>query len=240
MDNPAYIALSRQSGLLKELQVVANNLANISTTGFRREGVVFAEMLNAADVEGGAIAMTDARARFTDSNQGALTKTGGTYDLAIEGPGFLSIMTPLGKRLTRAGAFTQNATGEIVTSEGYPLLDNGGAPVFVPPNAGSVGIAADGTVSADGQPVAAVGIFDVADTNKLFREDGVRFRAEAETIPAENSSLLQGFQESSNVSAVTEMTRMIEVQRAYELGQNFLDREDERIRAVVRTLGNAG
>lgn len=240
MDNAAYVALSRQAGLLKELQVVANNMANISTTGFRREGVVFAEMLSAVDIEGGSLAMTDARARYTNEAQGALAATGGTYDLAVEGTAFLAVMTPLGERLTRAGAFTRSASGEIVSPEGYSLLDNGGAPVFVPLTATAIGIAADGTVSADGQVVAQVGLFDIADQTKLFREDGVRFRAETEKTPAENSTLLQGFQEASNVDPVSEISRMIEVQRAYDLGQNFLDREDDRIRSVVRTLGRAG
>ncbi len=237
MDTPGYVALSRQNGLLKELQVLANNLANMSTTGFRREGVIFAEMLSGDETGVGTLAMTDARARYTSDLQGGLAGTGGTYDLAIEGPGFMAVLTPLGERLTRAGAFTRSATGEVVTVEGYPLLDTGGSPIFIASEAKSIGIAGDGTVSVDGQPVAQVGLFDVVDATGLFREDGVLFRAETETIPAQNSSLLQGFVESSNVDPVVEISRMIEVQRAYELGQNFLDREDDRIRAVVRTLG---
>lgn len=239
MDTASYVAASRQVGLLKELQVVANNLANISTTGYRGEGVVFAEMISALAIEGGSLAMTDARARFTNTAQGGLAKTGGTYDLAVEGEGYLAVMTPLGERLTRAGAFTRSSTGEIVTPEGFSLLDTGGAPVFVPPTAVAIGISADGTISADGQTVAQVGLFNVDDPAKLFREDGVRFRSESEKSPAENAAILQGFQESSNVEPVSEISRMIEVQRAYELGQNFIDREDERIRSVVRTLGTA-
>lgn len=104
MDTTGYIALTRQSGLLKELQAVANNIANISTTGFRREGVVFAEALQALDVEGGGVAMTSARVRFTDGNAGSSTNTGGNFDLAIDGPGFFMVETPAGDRLTRAAA----------------------------------------------------------------------------------------------------------------------------------------
>lgn len=237
MDNPVYVAISRQAGLFKELQTVANNMANISTTGFRREGVVFAEMLAVVPAEGGSLAMTAARARYTDDLQGGLTQTGGTFDLAIEGEGFMAVMTPMGERLTRAGAFARSASGEVVTMEGYPLLDTGKSPVFVPGDAVSIGIGADGTVSADGAPVAQVGLFDVESPEFLVREDGVRFRADAETIPADSARLRQGFVEASNVDPVAEMARMIEVQRAYDAGQNFLDREDERIRAVVRTLG---
>lgn len=240
MDTAGYVALSRQAGLMKELQGIANNLANMSTTGFRREGTVFAEMIQALPDGGESLAMTDARGRYTDTGQGGLEQTNGTYDLAIEGAGFMAILTPSGERLTRAGAFSLNATGEIVTMEGYPLLDSGNSPVAVPPGALQVAIAPDGTLSADGVPVAQIGLFEVTDTTKLFREDGVRFRSESEILPAESAALVQGFLESSNTDPVAEMTRMIEVQRAYEAGQNFLDREDERIRAVVRTLGPRG
>jgi flagellar basal-body rod protein FlgF len=127
MDLAGYVALTRQSGLLKEIQSVANNIANISTTGFRREGVIFAEMLQRLPTEGGSVAMTAARGRYTDDLQGALVQTGGALDMAIEGEGFFTVLTPEGERLTRAGAFTRSATGEVVTPDGHPLLDEGAA-----------------------------------------------------------------------------------------------------------------
>ena len=94
MDLAGYVALTRQSGLAKELQSVANNIANLSTTGYRREGVIFAEEVQALPVEGGSVAMTEARARYTDELQGALQETGGPLDLAIEGDGYFTVMTP--------------------------------------------------------------------------------------------------------------------------------------------------
>ena len=108
MDLAGYVALTRQSGLAKELQSVANNVANLATTGYRREGVLFAEEVQALPVEGGSVAMTEARARYTEELQGTLQETGGTYDLAIEGAGYFTVMTPEGERLTRAGAFAPN------------------------------------------------------------------------------------------------------------------------------------
>lgn len=239
METTGYIALTRQSGLLKELQAVANNIANISTTGFRREGLVFAEELHAADVEGGGVAMTSARARFTDSINGSTTKTGGNFDLAIDGPGFFMVETLTGERLTRAGSFSANAEGDLVSITGYRVLDSGGEPIFIPPDAGNVGIAQDGTISIDGRPTAQIGIFEVDDPQMLLREDGVLFRFETDPIPAESSRVMQGFLEGSNVDAVSEMARLIELQRAYELGQKLLDSEDERIRSSIRTLGRS-
>ncbi|MHA1128301.1 MAG: flagellar basal body rod C-terminal domain-containing protein, partial [Alphaproteobacteria bacterium] len=123
---------------------------------------------------------------------------------------------------------------------GYRVLDASGTPIFIPPDAGEVGIANDGTLSIGGRPTAQIGIFEVLDPQLLQREDGVMFRSDAEVLPAENSRVMQGFLEGSNVSAVTEMARLIEVQRAYELGQNLLDAEDKRIRNSIQKLGRSG
>ena len=239
MDTSGYIALTRQTGLLKEMQTVANNIANISTSGFRREGVVFAEAVQALDAEGGGISMTTARGRFTDALSGSMTQTGGTFDLAIDGPGFFMVETPLGERLTRAGTFTPNGEGDLVTLTGYRVLDSGGAPIFIPPDASNIGVSEDGTMSANGKLLAQIGIFEVENPQMMLREDGVMFLSETEALPAENSRVKQGFVEGSNVNPVIEIARMIEVQRAYELGQNLLDAEDKRIRTSIKTLGQS-
>ena len=239
MDLAGYVALTRQSGLAKELQSVANNIANLSTTGYRREGVIFAEEVQALPVEGGSVAMTEARARYADELQGALQETGGTLDLAIEGDGYFTVMTPQGERLTRAGAFTRNADGTIVNPDGRPLLDEGGGEIVIPFEARNIGVSADGTLSVDGAPVARIGLVRVEDQTRLFREAGVLYRSEGGTTPVEDGRVVQGFLEQANVSPVAEMARMVEVQRAYEYGQKLMDQEDERIRLVVRTLGQS-
>jgi flagellar basal-body rod protein FlgF len=237
MDNAGYVTLSRQSGLLKEMQTVANNIANMSTTGFRRETTLFAEMIERLPVEGGSLSMTEARVRDTRFSQGGLIRTGSPFDMALEGDGFFQIQTPDGLRLTRNGSFTRNENGDLVTAQGHPVLDAGGAPVFMPPSAGKIEIASDGTVTADGQPVAAIGIVTVADEGGLRREGGVMFISQGDVQAAQGAVLYQGFLEGSNVSPVAEITRMIDVQRAYEAGQALIEREDERIRSAVRTLG---
>jgi flagellar basal-body rod protein FlgF len=237
MSTTGYINLTRQSGLLQEMQAVANNIANLSTTGFRREGVVFAEFVKRSGGDTPSVSFATATGRLTDPGQGALVSTGGQFDFAIQGDGFFTLETPGGDRLTRAGAFSANGVGELASSDGFRLLDAGGAPIFVPPDATSVTLAADGTLSANGQPIALIGVFLPTDPADLQRESGVMFRTEAGIEPVENPKLFQGFLEASNVSPVTEMARMIEVQRAYELGQNFLNREDERIRSALKILG---
>jgi len=238
MDNPVYATLTRQSGLMREMRTVAQNIANMATTGYRAENLVFAEYV--ADTGAGepSLSMADAEARWTDKSQGALFQTGGTFDLAIEGPGFFQVSTPAGNRLTRAGSFTPAPDGTLVAPDGAQLLDSGGAPVFVPPDAHSVAVASDGTLSADGTPLAQIGLWQPADPLTMTRAEGVRFDpGGGGAVPAAEGRVVQGFLERSNVDPVSEVARMIEVQRAYELGQTFLDREDERIRATIRANG---
>lgn len=238
MDNAGYTTLTRQSGLLREMQTVANNIANMSTTGFRRDGVIFAEHVHDLGADEASLSMAKAAVTATSFQQGALTQTNGTFDLAIEGDGFFLIQTPQGQELTRAGHFIPSANGELMTPDGALLLDAGGAPVFVPPGVSALAVAADGTVSADGQPLGQIGLWEPADPNDLTHQDGVRFAAPGGVAPLlTDAAIVQGFLESSNVNPVLEVTRMIEVQRAYELGQGFLDKEDERIRSVLRTMG---
>lgn len=237
MENATYTTLTRQSGLLREIQVLAHNIANLSTTGFRREGLLFSEYMRNLDGEEEPLSMAAANAHQTYLTQGAVTMTGGTLDLAIEGDGFFLIETPQGERLTRAGHFSTDASGEMVTPDGYRLLDLGGAPVFIPADAGPISIARDGTVSAGGQPLAQIGLVQPEDPATLTRASGTLHAASGPVLPVEGGVVLQGFLEESNVNPISEMARMIEVQRAYEAGQKFLDREDERIRSVVQTLG---
>ncbi len=238
MDNAGYTTLNRQSGLMHEMRAVANNIANLSTTGFRKEGVVFAEHIAALGGAEPSLSMATASGRIINLQQGPLAQTGGTFDFAIEGDGFFMIDTPDGPQLTRAGAFTPSPEGELVTADGFRVLDLGGAPIFVPKDAGAIDLANDGTLSAGGAPIAQVGLFLPVDPNDLTHRGGTRFAAPGGVDPVEEVTILQGYLESSNVNPVEEIARMIEVQRAYELGQKFLDREDERIRGVVQTLGN--
>ncbi|MCU0800324.1 MAG: flagellar hook-basal body complex protein [Rhodobacteraceae bacterium] len=236
MDSIGYTTLTRQSGLMREMDVVAHNLANISTTGFRREGVIFSEYV-AALQDDPSLSMSLGNTRRVDLSQAGLSQTGGSYDLGIQGEGFFQVQTADGPRLTRAGAFTPNADGTLVTAEGHALLDAGGTAVVAPPDARSIAISQDGTLSADGVALAQIGLWQPADPLDLVHVAGTMFRADGGVVPAEGGQIMQGMLEDSNVEPVTEIARMIAVQRAYELGQSLLDREDARVRAVIQTLG---
>ncbi len=235
MGNASYVTLTRQSGLMREMQIVANNIANASTSGFRQEGLVFSEYVKTIE-DAPSMSMALGNVRNTSMLQGGLTQTGGQFDFAIEGPGFFLIETPLGERLTRAGSFSPNAEGDLVTNDGFRVLDAGGAPIFVPPDATDLSVSSDGTVSSNGKPLAQIGLVAPIDPNDMQREDGVMFRAEAGFEPVENGRILQGFIEDSNVDPISQIARMVEVQRAYEMGQRFLDTENERIRNALKTF----
>lgn len=236
MSNSIYATVTRQSGLLKEMQVVANNIANSATSGYRSEGVLFAEHIRDLGDGDNSLSMANAEARMTDLSQGTLSQTGGTFDFAIEGDGFFLIETPAGTRLSRAGSFTPTPDGQLVTPEGYPVLDAGNTPVFVPGDAVQIAVAPDGTLSADGVPVGQIGLVRPENASEMIREDGVRFKTESALLPADDAKILQGFVENSNVQPVDQITRMIEVQRAYEMGQSFLEREDSRLRSILKLV----
>lgn len=235
MANSGYTTITRQAGLIGEMRVVANNIANAATAGFRQEGVIFSEYVQAID-GASSLSMGHGNVRHTSFVQGTLTQTGGTFDFAIEGDGFFLVETPRGERLTRAGVFSPNAEGDLVTPDGYRVLDPGGAPVFIPPGASDVSVSSDGTISSDGTPIGELGLVQPVNARDLVREDGVLFRTDGAFEPAERGSILQRFVENSNVNPILQLTRMIEVQRAYELGASFLEAEDERVRQALKAL----
>lgn len=235
MESTGYVTLTRQSGLMREMEIIAHNIANAATTGFRQQGLVFSEFVQA--VEGGdSLSMAAARVKKTSASQGILTQTGNTLDLAIEGSGYFQIETPNGIRLTRAGAFNVDSLGDIVSTDGHRVLDIGGAPINVPPGEADVKVAADGTVSLGDRLLGQIGVVEPEPGADLERESGVLFRTDSALNPSEDGLVLQGHLEGSNVDAISQLTRMIEVQRAYEMGQKLLDMDHERTTSALQTL----
>ena len=235
MNNAIYTTLSKQAGLSKELNSVANNIANASTAGYRREGFLFSEYVQRLGPQDRSVSQSNVGGHFFDATPGALARTGGTFDVAIDGEGFFVVETPQGERLTRQGNFQVDAEGQLVTADGHRVLGDGGSPVTIPPEASSITIALDGTIAADGAPVGQLGLVTV-DATALAREGDNLFRATSEYETIEFPKLRQGFVEASNVNAVIEVSRLIEVQRAYELNQQLMKNEDERIQKAVDAM----
>ncbi len=238
MNNAGYVVLSRQSSLMKELTSIANNIANSDTAGFRREGFLFSEYVQALENPSQSLSQTRIGGRFFDARTGGLAETGAPFDVAIDGEGYFAVQTPQGERLTRAGSFVLNNEGELTTAEGHALLSESGGPISIPAEAGTVTIAPDGSIAVDGAPLGKIGVFTVPAT-ALTREGANLFKATEDMQPVEQPRVAQGFIEDSNVDPVVEIARLIEVQRAYELGQQLLKDEDERIAKTIESFGRS-
>jgi len=238
MADSTYVLLGRQQGLLKEFQVVANNIANSSTTGYRRSEGIFAEYMKARGLTTESLSMGVLSGHSISLEQGTLKQTGGTFDLAIEGDGFFLIETPAGERLTRDGFFQLNADNGLVDARGNPVLGEGSSQIILPENPENIKIARDGTLSLNDTPIARIAIV-VADPKDLEHVGDNYLNSRNGYEPLEEGRVLQGFLEGSNVVPVSEIARMIEVQRAYEAGQTLLEKEHERISQVIRTVRQA-
>jgi flagellar basal-body rod protein FlgF len=238
MENAIYAALARQSGLRQELQAIAHNIANTSTNGFKRESLVFTEHLVPSVSPNLSVSMAIAGSQTTDWSQGELIQTFGKTDLAIQGEGYFLLETQDGHRLTRNGSFTLSPTGEIVAQDGARLLGEGQAPIGIPLGSGDIGVGSDGVLSVAGSPVAKIGVFRPENLLELQRDAYSRFVPGDDLAAMDDGMIIQGYLEKSNVNPVLEVSRLIEVQRAYENARNFLNSEDDRVKNVLRTLAN--
>ncbi|MEE4211160.1 MAG: flagellar hook-basal body complex protein [Parvularcula sp.] len=227
--------LSRQSGLMKELSVLANNIANAGTAGFKREAAIFAEYVK-GHAEAPSTSIGRLRAHYTDHTPGAFDQTGRETDFAILGKGFFAVEREEEMYLTRAGGFRWDDEGSLVTPDGDAVLDEGGKAIQRPQGGGPVVMSDDGVLSVDGQPFASLGVMD-ADENQLTRLGGGLWTNTGPLRVVEQPTLRQGVLEGSNVAPVREMARLIETQRLYEAGATIQNNEDERIRGLIDAIG---
>lgn len=242
MNNAIYTMLNRQSGLMREMGVVANNIANMGTTGFKSEHGIFAEHIarleSAGQIDPGgpdlSLSMGQLAAHATDFSDGGLSPTGSPLDMAITGDGFFQVDTDLGVRLTRSGHFLISEQNQLIDASGNAVLSDAGGPIAIPPDASELAVGADGTITADGAQIARVGV--VTAPALTLQREGTNYWVSPDTAPVENPVIASGFLEQSNVNPVLEMARMIEVQRHYDAGQSLIDLEDERIRGVANTV----
>lgn len=238
MDTTSYIALSRQIALQRAMAVVANNLANTGTTAYKGEALLFETVLERAG-EPGALAFVQDVATVRDPTDGPLVPTGSPLDLAVQGPGFLTVETPAGERYTRAGRLQRNAAGELATVDGHRILDEGGAPIVLPAGEPTPTIAADGTIAGRDGPLGRIRLVRFAEPQRLRPEGGGLLASDQAPIPGAPGALVQGALEGSNVKGVLELTRMIEVTRAFEGTQKMLETHHELARRTVERLAEA-
>lgn len=242
MDNALYVGLSRQMVLRKEMDIVANNIANLDTTGFKVES-----MMQKTDPAEPAMTLGGPRpVKFVapdgvarDFGQGGIIKTGGKLDMAIEGQGFFQVQGPDGPRFTRDGRFTTDPTGKLVSQGGLAVLDEGGGEIVIDPEKGDIAVGPDGSMSQGNERVGKVGVYTFANPGALSKSGDNLFRnvSNLAPAPATEARVRQGHLEGSNVKPILEITRMVEVSRAYEQTAKMMDAEADLSRRAVERLG---
>jgi flagellar basal-body rod protein FlgF len=251
MQNALLVGLSRQVTLERQLDVVANNVANVNTTGYKADSSLFEEYLNSGAHEDNfagpdrRVSYVQDRATFRDFTQGPAELTKNPLDVAIDGNGFLVVQTPAGERYTRDGGLQLNNTGQLVTAAGNAVLGTSGPIVFQPTDH-DINVAPDGTITVvEGSNKAdsvrgKLRLVSFPDAQKALKE-GLNLYAAGEggaPTPDTTSQVRQGFIEKSNVNAVAEMSRMIEVTRAYTQISTLLQQQSDLHKTAIAALAD--
>ena len=242
MDNTLYVGLSRQMTLQRQLDVAANNLANLDTAGFKVEQLM---------LQSDPMRPTQGRSRLDpikyviddgvarSFTPGAMEKTASPLDLAIDGNGFFQIQTAGGVRYTRDGRFSLNAQNQLTTQAGDAVLDAGGRPITLDPTRGQVSIAKTGQISQGDQTVGKVGVMRFTNLSGLSKEGDGLFTSGETPVAAPDAGVRQGYLERSNAQPVVEVTHLVEINRAYERVASMLDSAHQLSRSAIQRLGKA-
>jgi flagellar basal-body rod protein FlgF len=244
MDNAVYVGLSRQMVLRRELDLIANNVANANTVGFKVESLL-------ARTEPGAPASNDGAPRpvkfvldggvARDFTQGGLFGTGSDLDVGIEGDGFFEVATDEGPRYTRDGRFTLDELGRITTQAGDPVAGEGGGEIIINPENGAVTIGPDGTISQGENLLGRIAVMRFDDLSVLQKmgDNLLSNTSNQQPQAAPDVRVRQGMLENSNVKPILEITRLIEVTRAYESITRMMESSSDLSRRAVERMGRA-
>jgi flagellar basal-body rod protein FlgF len=236
MENSLTIALARQGVLGRQMDVIATNLANVNTAAFKAENMIFKEVLEET-AEGEFISMVHDVSFMRDMNEGPMMGTNSPLDMAIRGEGYFVVDTADGPRYTRHGVFQISDQGQLVTTEGNPVLGGAGAPIPIPAGTEIITVARDGTISADAAEVGKIQVVRFDNEQALKKVGSGLYDAEDQPpLPGDDYEMLQGMVEGSNVQGVTEMTRMIDVVRSYQAAGRLAETEHQRILDAIEAL----
>lgn len=240
MENLSYIGLSQQMALYHQMEVVANNIANMNTPGYKSQDLLFKEYLNKIPAEGEKISQVQDYGTYRDTKQGSLTQTSNNLDVAIEGNGYFAVQTPQGVRYTRSGSFSLDGAGNIVTQGGYQLITSDSGPIQIPEGTTQINIMKDGSVATELGSIGQFKLVKFADEQSLVATgDGLYDAQGQQAQPVDNPQVLQGFIESSNVQPITEMNKMIQITRMYEAVQHMLMTDHDDARKMIQKLTTA-
>lgn len=240
MENSIYIAAQKAAVLERRMAVVANNIANINTPGFKRQEMIFSEFLHKVQPKH-QVSFSQDVSTWTDFQGGPIEATGNTFDLAILGKGFFRVSVGEEPFYTRHGSFRMDETGTLMTPHGGFLMDRDGLPVTLPLNTRDTRITAEGVVVADGLEIAQLDLIEFANPQELKIGGSNLFYAPPGVVPllSRDARIVQGSIETSNVKGVVEMTRMIEASRSYGAAHRLITEEYTRQKTAIETLGSA-
>ena len=249
MENALLIGLSRQTTLERQLEVIANNIANVNTTGYKADQSLFEEFLTSGAHEDNfvgkdrRVSYVQDRGTYRDFSEGALQQTSNPLDVAIDGNAFLTVQTSGGERYTRDGNLQLNSQGQLVTEGGDPVLGNSG-PIIFQPTDHDINISPDGTITvveANARIDTVRGklrLVSFTDAQSLLKQGSNLYAASngATAQPDLKATVKQGYIEKSNVNAVAEMGRMIEVSRTYSQIANILQQQSDLHKKAINQL----
>lgn len=236
MENSIYIGLSRQLALKTNMDIVANNIANMSTSGFRGQNPVFQEYISDPRYNDDPLSFVQDYGQYQITSPGPVEQTGNPFNVALNGSGFLGVQMPGGETgYTRDGNFYKQQDGTLVTTSGYPVMGQGG-PITIPASATEVNIDEKGVISDQNGVIGQLMVTEFDNEQELVPVGNNLYTSENGGRPAENTVVAQGYLEGSNVNAVVETTRMIEILRDYQSTQRVLQTEHERLRGAIQKL----
>ncbi len=236
MENTIYVGLSGQVSLEAKLALVANNVANLNTPGYRGQNAVFKEFISDQKRMKEDVSLVYDIGQYEVTDPGPIKLTGNSLDVALIGPGFLGVQTPEGVQYTRAGNFALNASGELVTSRGFKVANQGGGTITIPDDAEYVMIDQTGAISTDQGIISSLMVSEFADYQKMEPQGNGLYKYDGAATPATDTKVIQGKLEGSNVSAVIEMTRMIDLMREYQAIQNVMQNEHDKQRTAIQRI----
>ena len=241
MDSPGYIILSRLALQARSTQVLANNIANADTPGFRNAQPIFAEYVSrqrdVPSAQGPRVSYAQDRATWRETRSGSLQTTGNPLDVAMTGDGYFAVETLRGERYTRAGRFAVGADGRLVDAEGNAVLGTGGAAIAIAAGDTRIEIMGDGTVRSENGTLGQLRVVRFENSQRLRAEGSRLYDAGGEEPrPVDRPAMAQGAFEGSNVSPILEMTRLTAELREFQLSVQFTEREGERMQTAVERI----
>jgi len=237
MENVTYIGISQQLALQQHIEITANNIANMSTPGYRAENVLFTDYITQPADKNAPIHQAQDFATYQDLTIGPLLQTSNNLDFAIQGKGYFAVTTKEGLRYTRDGSFALNLDREIVTKSGHQVMSENDNPIVIPAEATEIRISQDGTISTNLGDAGRLKIVNFDNEQALKRKgDNLYDPGNIAPLPSEDRRVSQGQLEGSNVNPVVEMNRMINLMRMFQAAQRLLQNDHDRQISAIQKL----